>query len=59
MRLVDIPSRDQALHLKNMEMVKGRDFGEDVTTCLFRRPNFNNLCPQKPCRKKQGGLWLV
>lgn len=36
MSLVEIPSRGQALHLKHMEMVKRYDFGEDVTTLLFR-----------------------
>lgn len=40
MSLVDIASRDQALHLKNMEMVKKHDFGDDVTTLPFQVTQF-------------------
>lgn len=49
MRVVDIPSRDQALHLKNMEMVKRHDFGEDVTTLPFQVTQF-----QQPLSTKAG-----
>lgn len=35
MRVVETPSRDQALHLKNTQTVKRHDFG-DTTTLPFQ-----------------------
>lgn len=39
MTVVDIPSRDQGVRLKHIEMVKTHDFG-DVTTLSFQVTQF-------------------